>query len=265
MPDIEDAARRIDERTRLLTVTACSNVTGIHVPLEPWVRLARAHDIPILVDAAQAVGHRRTDVRALDCDFLVLSSHKMCGPTGAGVLYGKRERLEALSVDLLGGGTVSVVESDFTYKLRELPWRLEAGTPDIAAVLGMGAAVDYLDELGFEAIGSQLAKLRRAMLRELDALDGFRSLHPSTELEAACIFSLVDTTGTFAPDFVSRFLSDTYGIMTRGGHHCAHPLHQYLDANGSLRSSLYFYNTEEEVGHLGRALRAVSSMRGSGR
>jgi cysteine desulfurase/selenocysteine lyase len=261
LPDVDSAARLIDDRTRALVVSHCSNVTGAYVPLEPWVALARAKRVPILVDAAQSAAHRALDVVAMDCDFMVLSGHKMCGPVGAGVLYGKSDRLEMLEPRMLGGGTVSIVRADGSYVLRELPWRLEAGTPDIAAVIALGAAFDYLSTVGRDAIERHLVELRRALERHVVSLPGFKFLAPWSDV-AAPIVSLVEESGTFPPDYLSRMLSDTYGIMTRSGHHCAHPLHERLGFNGSLRVSLQMYNTEEEVLYLRDALIRLQRMTG---
>ncbi|MRR36496.1 aminotransferase class V-fold PLP-dependent enzyme, partial [bacterium] len=263
LPDPVSAAALIDGKTRLLAVTSCSNVTGVFVPVKPWVELARAHNLPLLVDAAQSAAHHRPDVNEMDCDFFVLSGHKMCGPTGAGILYGKEARLMNLDPVFLGGGTVSLVRPDYSYELRELPWRFEAGTPDIAAVLGLGAAIDYLEEIGFDAIERHMLILRKALDDLFSAIGGVRLMQPiDAAIPRACTVSFTEASGTFPPDYLSRILSDTFGIMARSGHHCAHPLHDSFGTAGSLRVSLLFYNTLEEVSHLRNALRAVLKMTG---
>jgi cysteine desulfurase/selenocysteine lyase len=264
LPDPVAAAALIDEKTRILAVTSCSNVTGVFVPIKPWTELARAHNLPLLVDAAQSGAHHRLDVSEMDCDFLVLSGHKMFGPTGAGILYGKEERLLRLEPVFLGGGTVSIVRPDYSYELRELPWRFEAGTPDIAAVLGLGAAIDYLEEIGFDAIERHMATLRKALDDLFSSIGGIRVFQQvDAAIQRACTVSFTEASGTFPPDYLSRILSDTFGIMARAGHHCAHPLHDAFGATGSLRVSLLFYNTFEEVSCLRNAVKTILKMTGT--
>jgi cysteine desulfurase/selenocysteine lyase len=260
LPDLAHAAELIDESTRLITVTASSNVTGVIVPVERWAALARERGVPLLVDAAQAAAHHKLDVRALDCDFLVCSGHKMLAPTGVGVLVGKQEQLERLSPLNTGGGTVSLVRDDFTYVQRDLPWRLEAGTPDIAGVLGLAAAIDYLERIGFDAIERQNRALTSALDAQLGTLEGLTFLRPAAGVARTSMLSFVEDTHTLAPDYFSRILSDSFGIMVRGGHQCAHPLHHRLGVPGSLRVSLQFYNTEEEIVHLRDALEQTLRM-----
>ncbi|MCC6749159.1 MAG: cysteine desulfurase [Deltaproteobacteria bacterium] len=261
IPDVAAAEALIDARTRALTVTLCSNVTGVVIPIDAWVALARRHDLPILVDAAQAAPHRRLDLRALDCDFLVFSGHKMLGPTGVGVLCGKKERLAALTPRNLGGGTVSLVRNDMSYELRELPWRLEPGTPDIAAVIGLKAAVRFLEDLGRDELEEHDATMAACLATHLGAVPDLAVYAPARELPRAGIASMWDASGTMAPDYLARVLSDTFGIMVRGGHHCAHPLHDLINPRGSVRASTYLYTTEEEVERLAGALRRVIGSR----
>ena len=264
LPDLDAASSLIDEKTRLLAVTSCSNVTGVYVPVRPWAELAHRHNLPLLVDAAQSGAHHKMDVGEMDCDFLVVSGHKMCGPTGAGILYGKEKYLMKLTPVFLGGGTVSLVRPDYSYELRELPWRFEAGTPDIAAVLGFGAAIDYVEEVGFDAIKEHMSKMRSALDDLFSSIKGIRLLQPiDAAIPRACTVSFTEASGTFPPDYMSRILSDTFGIMARSGHHCAHPLHDYFGVQGSLRVSLLFYNTLAEVSYLGDALRTVLKMTGT--
>jgi cysteine desulfurase/selenocysteine lyase len=264
LPDPDAASSLIDKKTRLLAVTSCSNVTGVTVPVKRWADLAHQHNVPLLVDAAQSGAHHKLDVGEMDCDFLVLSGHKMCGPTGAGILYGREKHLMNLNPVFLGGGTVSLVRPDYSYELRELPWRFEAGTPDIAAVLGFGAAIDYLEEIGFDAIEQHLSKIRAALDDLFSSIKGIHVFHPlDTRISRACIVSFTEASETFPPDYLSRILSDTFGIMARSGHHCAHPLHDSFGVTGSLRVSLLFYNTLEEVSYLGDALKKVLKMTGT--
>lgn len=247
LPDLAAAEALVDDRTRLLTVTYCSNVTGVKVPIDQWVGLSKRKGIPLLVDAAQAAPHVPIDVRALDCDFLVLSGHKMMGPTGAGVLYGKRARLEAIDPVNLGGGTVSIVRDDFSYELRDLPFRLEAGTPDIAAVIGLGAAIDYIGQIGMETIAAHEATLSGYLEEHIATLPDIWCYKPGAEVPHIATVAFNDRRGVLAADFLSRVLNDTFGVMVRAGHHCAHPLHELIAPSGTLRASLYLYNTEQEV------------------
>ena len=260
LPSLRHAEALIDGKTRLLTVTGCSNVTGICPPIRAWVDLAHRRDIPIFVDAAQLCGHEPIDVVALGVDFLAVSGHKICGPTGAGFLYGQRDRLEALRVSTIGGGAVNLVRDDFSFEPRETPLRFESGTPDIAAIIGMGAALDFLSDLGMEQIAARNGELSTYLYDRLAELDGVEVLFPQAPPGArrAPIIALRERTGTFPPDFLSRVLSDSYGVMTRHGHHCAHPLHHHVEWNGTLRASLQFYNTLEEIDRFARSLeRAV--------
>jgi cysteine desulfurase / selenocysteine lyase len=261
LPEIEAAERLIDRNTRLITITQCSNVTGVCPDIAAWVRLARRHGLPILVDGAQSGLHVSTDVTALDVDFYVVSGHKVCGPPGVGVLYGKSERLLALRVTNLGGGAVSRVNDDFTYELRELPWRFESGTPDVAAVWGFGAALSYLESVGMAALTQQNQALATYLYENINIIDGIRVLCPRLggSIRAPTL-SFWEASGTFSPDFVSRLLNDSFAIMTRHGHHCAHPLHLKLRPAGTVRVSLGFYNTLEEIDRVAEALRRTVSL-----
>ena len=258
LPDLAAAEALIDGHTRVIAITMCSNVTGVIVDVKPWAEMAHRHGLPLLVDAAQCGGHLRIDVERMDCDFLVLSGHKMFGPTGSGILYGKRERLEALRPPTLGGGTVNRVYADYSFDLRDLPWRLEAGTPDIAAVIGLAAAVEYIQELGLEQIEARTQELSNALAAHLGKLPGIRSCSPAAGTKRTGLVSFALENELFSTDYITRLLSDSYGIMVRGGHHCAHPLHEYLDIKaGTVRASLQVYNTDEEIEYFGQALSSV--------
>lgn len=261
LPDLAAAEALIDEHTRVVTVTMCSNVTGAIVAIPPWAAMAHRHGLPLLVDAAQCGGHLKIDVEKLDCDFLVLSGHKMFGPTGSGILYGKRERLEALRPPTLGGGTVNRVHADYSFDLRDLPWRLEAGTPDIAAVIGLAAAIEYVQELGWEQIETRTRELSQALEAQIGRLPGIRSCSPAAGIQRTSLVSFALENELFSPDYLTRLLSDSYGIMVRGGHHCAHPLHAGLGIKeGTARASLHVYNTDEEIEYFGQAMSSVLSL-----
>lgn len=258
LPDLAAAETLIDEHTRIIAVTLCSNVTGAVVGVKPWAEMAHRHALPLLVDAAQCGGHLKIDVEKMDCDFLVLSGHKMFGPTGSGILFGKRQRLEALRPPTLGGGTVNRVYADYSFDLRDLPWRLEAGTPDIAAVIGLAAAVEYIQELGLVQIEARTQELSNSLAAQIGRLPGLRACSPAAGTKRTSLVSFALENEVFSSDYITRLLSDSYGIMVRGGHHCAHPLHEYLGiASGTVRASLQIYNTEEEIAYFGQALSNV--------
>ncbi len=258
LPDLAAAEALIDEHTRAITITMCSNVTGVIVDVRPWAEMAHRNCLPLLVDAAQCGSHMKIDVHEMGCDFLVLSGHKMFGPTGAGVLYGKRERLEALRPSTLGGGTVNRVYADYSFDLRDLPWRLEAGTPDIAGVIGLAAAVEYIQKLGLEHIKARLQELTDALQACIGHLPGIRSCSPPPGIDRTSLVSFALEGELFSPDYITRLLSDSYGVMVRGGHHCTHPLHEYFHLEtGTVRASLQIYNTTEEIEHFGQSLSKV--------
>lgn len=258
LPDLAAAEALIDEHTRAITITMCSNVTGVIVDVRPWAEMAHRNGLPLLVDAAQCGGHMKIDVHDIGCDFLVLSGHKMFGPTGAGILYGKRERLEALRPATLGGGTVNRVYADYSFDLRDLPWRLEAGTPDIAGVIGFAAAVEYIQKLGLEHIKARMQELADSLQACIGHLPGIRSCSPPPGIDRTSLVSFALEDELFSPDYITRLLSDSYGVMVRGGHHCAHPLHEYFRlGTGTVRASLQIYNTTEEIEHFGQSLSRV--------
>lgn len=256
LPDLAAAEALIDEQTRLITVTACSNVTGVRVPVRAWADMAHRHDLPLLVDAAQALAHERIDVVALDCDFLAASGHKALGPTGAGVLYGKREALEWLSPLLYGGGAVGQVGGDGSFELREVPWRFEAGTPDIAAAIGLAAAIDYLDELGMDAIARHEDELAMALDEVIATIPELEVVSAGRGLARAPLLTLRPRDASMSAEVLARVLADSFGVLTRAGHHCAHPLHEALGLGSTLRISLAFYNTLDEVSRIAEALRS---------
>ncbi|WAS90830.1 aminotransferase class V-fold PLP-dependent enzyme [Nannocystis punicea] len=255
LPDLAAAEAAIDARTRLVAITACSNVTGVYVSVRAWAELAHRKGVPLLVDAAQLAAHRGIDVQGLQCDYLALSGHKLFAPPGVGVLYGTQAALERLEPVQLGGGCVKHVGLDLDYELRELPWRLEAGTPDIAAAIGLGAAVEYLEDLGLDAIEHHEDGLRELLDAEVASLPGLRNHSPSPA--RAPMLTVTAEDGALGSEVVARVLSDSYGVMVRAGHHCAHPLHAALGLPATLRASLAFYNTEDDVLRLRDGLRAL--------
>jgi cysteine desulfurase/selenocysteine lyase len=239
-------------RTRLVAVAAVSNVLGTINPVQEIARRAHAAGALVLVDAAQSVPHTKTDVTALDADFLAFSGHKMLGPSGVGILYGKRELLEAMP-PFLGGGSMIRRVTTSGFEPVELPAKFEAGTPPIVPAIGLGAAIDYLNTIGVDAIHEHELKLNRLAHDVLTAVGGVRFLGPAPELKSGIVSFTLER--VHAHDIAQ--LLDRQGIAIRAGHHCAMPLHKRLGLAASSRASFYFYNTVEEVERLGRALEEI--------
>lgn len=229
--------------TRLIAVTHVSNVLGVINPIRTLVERARARAIPVLVDAAQSVPHLPVDVAELGCDFLAFSAHKMCGPTGIGVLWGRKDLLEVLPPFLGGGEMIETVSMDgSTYA--PVPHKFEAGTPPIAPAVGLGAAVDYLDAIGMERVEAHEHAITAYALDRLQQVDGLRIIGPYTpdERGAAISFAL----GDLHPHDVGQVLDDL-GIAVRVGHHCARPVCQRYHVPATTRASFYLYSTFAEV------------------
>jgi cysteine desulfurase/selenocysteine lyase len=236
-------------RTRLVAVTAISNVLGTINPVAEMVRRSHAAGALVLVDAAQSVPHEPTNVQALGCDFLAFSGHKMLGPSGVGVLYGRRELLDAMPPFLGGGSMISRVRTD-GFEPAELPAKFEAGTPPIVPAIGLGAAIDYLNQVGLEQIESYERRLATQAHELLGKLGGVKFLGPAPAHKAGIVSFVHEK--IHAHDVAQ--LLDRAGVAVRAGHHCAMPLHKHLGVNASCRASFYFYNTPAEVEKLAQAL-----------
>jgi len=250
------ALERLDEflteRTRLFSFTAVSNVFGTINPVRQLVDAAHAVGALAMVDAAQSVPHMPTDVVGFDCDFLAFSSHKMCGPTGIGVLYGRRELLAAMPPFLGGGDMIRRVTFD-GFIPNELPWKFEAGTPRIAEAIGLGAAVAYLSGLGLEAIHQHEQSITAYALEALSEIPGLRLLGPpGTQHGGLASFTLE---GVHPHDIAD--ILDKSGIAIRAGHHCAMPLHHRLGISASARASFYVHTTPAEIDQLVAGLHRV--------
>lgn len=234
----------VDDRTKLVALTHVSNVLGSISPVEEVAEIAHAHGARMLLDAAQSVPHMSVDVEKLGCDFLAFSGHKMLGPTGIGVLHVREEALDSLEPLCIGGGTIERVTST-DYKLTRPPARYEAGTPPIAEAIGLGAAVDYLNKLGFDTIVKHERSLTERAFRGLKDLPGVEVYGPSDLDKRIGIVSF--NVGGLDPNEVASIL-DRANIAVRSGHHCAMPLHEeLLNRSGSVRASVYVYNTPEEI------------------
>lgn len=250
--DLDDFESKLNERTRIVAVTAISNVLGTIVPVREIVK--RAHDAGaiVLVDAAQHVPHEPTDVRQWGADFVAFSAHKMMGPSGIGVLWGRESILEQMPPFLGGGSMIQTVTVD-GYVPGDLPARFEAGTPPIAEAVGLHAAIDYLKSIGMTAISDHERELTRRAHEVLQTVEGVTLLGPSADCKAGIVSFSVEGC---APQDVALFL-DRRGVAIRAGHHCAMPLHQSLGMSGSCRASFYVYNTTDEVQQFAEILSAV--------
>lgn len=240
---LEDVRKTVTDKTKIVAVTHVSNVLGTVNPIKEIAEIAHQHGAIIVVDGAQAAPHLKVDVQELNCDFYAFSGHKMLAPTGIGVLYGKRELLEKMEPVEFGGEMIDFVEKfDSTWK--ELPWKFEGGTPIIAGAIGLGAAIDFLNDIGMENILAHEEKLAAYALERLSEIEGLTIYGPKKRA-ALVTFNL----GDIHPHDVSTVL-DTEGIAIRAGHHCAQVLMKELDVVATARASMYLYNTEEDIDRL---------------
>ena len=243
----------LDESVKVVAFTHQSNVTGAVADVDELVRRARAVDAMVVLDACQSVPHMAVDFHALDVDFAAFSGHKMCGPSGVGVLYGKEELLKKLPPFLTGGSMIEIVKMEET-TFAEPPTRFEAGTQMTSQVVGLGAAVKFLEEVGMDNIHAHEKKLTECALRQLKEIPGLRIIGPeTTENRGGAISFTVDGVH---PHDLGQVLDD-HGVSIRVGHHCAWPLHRACGAQSTARASFYLYNTEEEVDKLVEAIKAA--------
>ncbi|HEX2525360.1 MAG TPA: cysteine desulfurase [Geminicoccus sp.] len=249
--DMDALRSMIGPRTKMLACSWVSNVLGTVNPVAEIVQIAHGHGVPVLVDAAQAVQHVAVDVASLDADFLAFSAHKIYGPSGVGVLYGKREHLEAMPPWQGGGGIVDRVEFEKT-TFGEIPFRFEAGTPDIAGVHATGVALDWFGGLGIDAVAAHEADLMAQGLRALHQIPGLHVLGAPACRTGAISF----TVNGLHPSDIGAML-DLDGIAIRSGHHCAQPLHRRFGLEGSARASFGVYNTNSDVEALAESLRRI--------
>ncbi len=253
---IEELEKLFTEKTKLLSVTHVSNVLGTVNPVEQIIKIAHSHDIPVLVDGAQSAPHFKVDMQAMDCDFYAFSGHKMYGPTGIGVLYGKESWLEKLPPYQGGGEMIDKVTWEKT-TFERLPFKFEAGTPDYVATHGLAKAIDYIESIGFDAIHQHEQALTRYCMEQLQTIEGMHLYGP---LDA----SLKDAVVSFNVGNIHHLdlgtLLDRLGIAVRTGHHCAQPLMERLGISGTVRASFALYNTKEEIDILVAGIRRVSRM-----
>ena len=250
---IEKVRETITPKTKIVSVMYVSNVLGSINPVKEIAKIAHKNGAIMVVDGAQAAPHMKIDVQDLDCDFLAFSGHKMCAPTGIGVLYGKRELLENMEPVEFGGEMIDFVGlQESTWK--ELPWKFEGGTPIIASAIGLGAAIDFLEEIGLDNIAAHEHKLAGYAMDQLETIDGLTIFGPRDPMKRCGLvtFNLDDV----HPHDVATVL-DMSGIAVRAGHHCAQPLMKWLQVTATARASFYMYNDEEDIDRLVAGLRSA--------
>ena len=231
------------KKVKLVSLSHMSNVLGTIVPIERIIKIAHENDIPVLVDGAQSVPHMPVDVKNMDCDFLVFSAHKMLGPTGVGVLYAKKEILEKMR-PFMGGGDMIKEVFKFHTNYNEVPYKFEAGTPNIADVVGFGAAIDYLEKIGMENIRKHEIDLTEYALESILSINHLTVYGPRDPNYRGGVISF--NIADIHPHDLATIMND-HGIAIRSGHHCAQVLMQRLDVPATSRASFYIYNTKEEI------------------
>ncbi len=250
---LDTVRRTITPKTKIVSVMMVSNVLGTINPVKEIAKIAHENGAIMVVDGAQAVPHMKVDVQDIDCDFLAFSGHKMCGPTGIGVLYGKQAILENMEPVEFGGEMIDFVGlHDSTWK--ELPWKFEGGTPIIASAIGLGAAIDFLNEIGLENIEAYEHKLAAYAMDQMETIDGLEIYGPRDPNKRCGLvtFNLADV----HPHDVATVL-DMNGIAVRAGHHCAQPLMKWLQVSATARASFYMYNDEADIDALVAGLQAA--------
>ena len=248
--DLEDFREKLTDRTKFVSITHASNVLGVINPIQELAQLAHEKGAIMVVDGAQSVPHMKIDVQKLDADFFVFSGHKMAGPTGIGVLYGKEHYLNQMSPVEFGGEMIDFVyEQSATWK--ELPWKFEAGTPNMAGAIGLAVAIDYLEAIGMDAIEHHEQDLIAYVFPKLQAIEGLKIYGSQDLAKRSGVISF--NLGDLHPHDLATAL-DYEGVAVRAGHHCAQPLIQYLEVPATARASFYLYNTKEDCDKLVEAL-----------
>lgn len=251
---MEEYEKLFNEKTRIVSITQVSNVLGTINPVKEMIRIAHEHEVPVMVDGAQSTPHMKVDVQDLDCDFFAFSGHKIYGPTGIGVLYGKEKWLDEMPPYQGGGEMIESVSFEKT-TFEKLPFKFEAGTPDYVATHGLATALNYVTELGLDNIFAHEQELTRYAMEQLKEIPGMRIFGTSQHKDAVISFLVGDIhhldMGT---------LLDRLGIAVRTGHHCAEPLMHRLGISGTVRASFALYNTKEEVDALIAGIKRVSQM-----
>ena len=248
--DLEDFRKKLTDRTKFVSIAHASNVLGVINPVQEIAQLAHEKGAIVVVDGAQSVPHMKIDVQKLDADFFVFSGHKMAGPTGIGVLYGKEQYLNQMSPVEFGGEMIDFVyEQSATWK--ELPWKFEAGTPNMAGAIGLAAAIDYLEAIGMDEIEHHEQDLIAYVFPKLQAIEGLKIYGSQDLAKRSGVISF--NLGDLHPHDLATAL-DYEGVAVRAGHHCAQPLIHYLEVPATARASFYLYNTKEDCDKLVEAL-----------
>ncbi len=255
-----DAYRRLfTDRTRIVSVAHVSNVLGTVNPIDDIIRIAHSHDVPVMVDGAQSVPHFTVDVQKMDCDFLAFSGHKVYGPTGIGVLYGKEKWLEAMPPYMGGGEMIASVSFGKTTFERP-PLKFEAGTPDYVATRGLATALDYVSSLGMDNIFRHEQELVAYAMERMQAVPGMRIFGSKDHRDAVISFLVSSPTGEIIHHMDMGTLLDRLGVAVRTGHHCAQPLMDRLGVLGTIRASFALYNTREEIDALAEGIERTRKM-----
>jgi cysteine desulfurase/selenocysteine lyase len=252
--DVNELKAMLSEKSKLIALTHVSNVLGTVIPVKEIIAVAHAAGVPVLLDGAQGVSHLPVDVQDLDCDFYCFSGHKMYAPMGTGILYGKENFLEELPPYQMGGEMIRDVYLDHT-TFNDLPFKFEAGTPNVEGVMGLGAAISYLTELGMENIAGYEEQLLRYASSKLSAIDGITFFGTASHKASLISFLIKDI-----HPYDAGMIIDKMGIAVRTGHHCAMPLMERLKIPGTIRASFSFYNTMEEIDQLVLAVKKVKEM-----
>ncbi len=251
---LDEFEKLFSQKTKLVSISHVSNVLGTINPIKEIVKISHSHGVPVMVDGAQSVPHFKVDMKDLDCDFYAFSAHKMYGPTGIGVLYGKEALLEKMPPYQGGGEMIQSVSFEKTI-FEELPLKFEAGTPDYVASHALSKAIDYLEAIGMDNISAYESKLTHYAMEKMQEIEGIRFFGESSKKDAVVSFLVKDIhhldMGT---------LLDRLGIAVRTGHHCAQPLMDYLGIKGTIRASFALYNTKEEIDSLVDGIKRVSKM-----
>lgn len=251
--DMEKAKELINSNTKIVSIAHVSNVLGVINPVEELAQMIHEQGGILVVDGAQSTPHMAIDVQQIDCDFFAFSGHKMCGPTGIGVLYGKRKWLEQMEPVEFGGEMIDFVELyDSTWK--ELPWKFEAGTPNIAGAIALGHAIDYLEAIGMENIHHYEEELVAYVLPKLQQIEGLTIYGPQDPAKRTGVIAF-NLDGLHPHDVATAL--DMEGVAVRAGHHCAQPLLKYLQVAATARASFYFYNTKQDADRLVDAILAT--------
>lgn len=254
---MESVINSISSNTKVISIAHVTNVIGDIRPIKEITEYAHKHNILVVLDAAQSIPHMKVDVKYLDVDFMAFSGHKMCGPTGIGVLYGKYDLLKKMNPQNVGGGMNNDFESNMTYRYKEIPYKLEAGTPNIAGVIGLGSAIDYINKIGIDVIGDYVDKLRSYAIDKMQNLNNIEIYNKNIK-SSTIVFNVK---GVHSQD-TATYLNKN-GICVRAGNHCAKILKDEIGVTNTCRISLYFYNTRDDIDALVRTLNNDNILRES--